>query len=441
VGFDWGEYNNISMSWLLARNKYLKDSGKSWKSLGQTDYDKIQANARQYALNMTESGQLGYQKGAFSLTTQFMSIQQKALLAVLPKKWGGSKAFTSAEKRRIALAQVVMYGTTGWSMHKLWEYIRDKNGIEVNEEVDRIVTGGLVDYATNKIVEGMLGEDTDIVLSKDVAPISGLHDTVTNLVTNLMTQSPEGIIAGAAGASGTAASRWYKAADSVANIMVASGLDTPEKLERSLHAMNTIWGGYSNYMKFAAIRNLGYAVDSHGKPVMEATFAEGIARLFGLSTQSEIDYYNMLQTQFGRFSPQDDSGKAEALRADAQKYYDRLTAAVTLYTTEVPEGLDELHEKRLIEAIKTESTILNAYDPADRDYVLVQFRRILSENLGTKKDKLVSGIVKAAFSGQYGSDTEYVINKLLNSGLIGEDERDVYKESLDFIMSPYKEQE
>jgi len=432
VGFDAGEYNNLSNSWLFARNRWIqKNPNKDWTLKG--NQDQIAAEARQYSLNMTKSGSFSYQRGLLSIPTQFISIQHKALEAMLPVKAGGSRFFTAAEKRRIAVGQAALYGTAGFGVTELYKEVRDRMSIEVDEDVDQIVTGGLSEFVTNKILQTIYEDDTSVKLAKDFAPASGILETnIQKSLVDLMTggKSPLEYMP-----AGTAANRIMKAMSYGKYVYEAPNIDTTEKLQEILASGVSVFSGYNNYLKASAALNLGHMVDATGDPIVKATYAEAMAKLFGLQSGEESDYYDVLQAQFS-----DVSGprKEKKLKEVAKTYYDNISKRVGFFS-EQSESLNELNHKRLVEAIQAEATILSVMNPLDAQYVLTEFRKILTRNLENGSDRLISSITKNALGNQYGDSWEFIVNRLKNSSLINspEKEKDI-KELYDFMTEEQK---
>lgn len=417
IGFDYGEYNNLSNTWLFARNRWMKNNpNKDW--LSRSAQDQIAADARQYSLNMTKTGSFNYQRGIFSIPTQFLSIQHKALEAMLPVKVGGSRFFTAAEKRRIAVGQVLLYGTAGLGIAPAYTYIRDRMGIKVDQDVDKLMVGGLSEFVVNNMLQSIYGDDTSIRLSKDFAPVSGILETnIQKALFDFFSggESPLTYIP-----AYTAGNRIYKAFQYGQYINQAPHIDTTDKLKEVLNSGIAVFSGYNNYLKAQAAINLGHMVDATGDPVVQATYAEAMAKLFGLQSEETADYYDVLQKSFS-----DVSGKRQTkhIQSIAQTYYDNLSKRVAFFGDEVG-TMDDIHDKRLKEAIQAEAMILSVLKPMEAQAVLAEFRAILARNIENGSDRLIANITKNAMNGKYGDSWSTILSRLRNSSLANSPEKE-----------------
>ncbi len=426
VGFDFGEYNNLASTYLLARHRFLKRPGKSSGTLSREDKLNIGAEARQLALSMTEAGSFGYQKGAFSLMTQFYSIQQKAFLAVLPKKLGGNKFFTAQEKLRIGLGQALMYGTAGFGLKEIYESRRDFMGIEPNPVVDKALKGGLADIVLNAAITSATGDDTNLVFANDLAPASGTIKSAGELVLGIFSGGTD-VAELAFGPSYDAGGRLWRAGKITKDIMVAPDLSVPEQLTRAVNSSLSVFSGYNNYLKASAAKNLGFHVNNSGDPVVKAAWSESIGQLFGFRTDAVDEYYRLQQKLHSFSGSKNNSGAADHLKDIAKQYYKRMSAIAAKFSSESPQNLDDLQMKRFDEAIRTEAIILSVLDPNDREFVLNEFRKQLSRGVEVKSDRLVNDIVRASLNGDYGNQIEGILTQLKNSGLLNtpEEQQDI----------------
>jgi len=435
VGFDFGEYNNLASTYLLARRRYLARESKTTKNLTRADKLNIGAEARQLALSMTEAGSFGYQKGAFSLMTQFYSIQQKAFLAVLPQKLGGNKFFTAQEKLRIGLGQTLMYGTAGFGLKEIYEKSRDFMGVEPNPIVDKAIKGGLADIVLNASITAATGDDTNLVFANDLAPASGTIKSAGELVLGIFSGGTD-VAELAFGPSYDAGGRLWRAGKITKDIMVAPDLSIPEQLTRAVNSSLSVLSGYNNYLKASAAKNLGFHVNNSGDPVVKASWSESIGQMFGFRSNAVDEYYRMQQSLHSFNSSGGKSGSADHLKEIAKQYYKRMSAIAAKFSSESPQNLDDLQMKRFNEAIRTEAIILSVLDPNDREFVLNEFRKQLSRGVEVKSDRLVNDIVRASLNGDYGNQVEGILTQLKNSGLLNtpEEQQDI-RDLWDYLTS------
>lgn len=73
--------------------------------------EELTEDTNTFSVNMTRASNAWWQRGVLSMPTQFASYQARLLELMLPKKLGGSRALTTAEKTRLAIGQVLFYGS------------------------------------------------------------------------------------------------------------------------------------------------------------------------------------------------------------------------------------------------------------------------------------------------------------------------------------------
>jgi hypothetical protein len=108
--------------------------------------------AGDFSFNMSKAGAAAWQQGWASIPTQFLSYQARVLEALLGKQ------FTTPEKIRLLLGQVVLYGTAGAPfLPFLSEKIRGDSGNPAELGTwEGLADRGIVDT----MIWGLTGEDT-----------------------------------------------------------------------------------------------------------------------------------------------------------------------------------------------------------------------------------------------------------------------------------------
>ena len=87
IGFNVGEYNNLSSNFLIALHRYGRQNKKTLLEIlnSPKDMDLVHGNMRALGLNMSETGQFAWQKGYLSWALQFQGINFKTGLALIGK--------------------------------------------------------------------------------------------------------------------------------------------------------------------------------------------------------------------------------------------------------------------------------------------------------------------------------------------------------------------
>lgn len=105
-----GELINRRMSFTTAINRWSeKNAGKGIMDIDDIALKSIMNDANNMMMNMTRSNRASFQKGVFSLPTQFIQVTTK----FLETAGGFNRNFTLAERQRMIAAQFVLYGTAG----------------------------------------------------------------------------------------------------------------------------------------------------------------------------------------------------------------------------------------------------------------------------------------------------------------------------------------
>ena len=412
VGFDFGEYNNLSTTWLLARERFISKTGKKPKH--QLDWDEIGADARQLGLSMTPSGSFKYQQGGIaSLMTQFLSIQHKAFLAMLPGKYG-SKAFTGREKFGIAVGQFAFWGAGGFGLSAAYEAARDKFGFDLDPGWDAALAHGSAELIINNVLTDITGERQDVAL-EGFAAAGGMYDTALNWGMSLITGvgSPLEIAP-----AYSAVSRLNKVTRLLHHTMNVPEIDNEEKLSRAIKVIGMYTSGGSQYLRGAAAQKYGHYVSTSGNFVAQATYEEAMVhKWIGLNSREVEDYYKIQSS-----GPRSDI-RMKALQDIADEMFTRTRQSVTLLSNEG--DFSSVPFDMLEESVQTEAIILTALPPNDAQEVVRMFRsKMAKDHTETKVDSLLSKMVQGAMRNNYGTDVDSVISELKYSKMITNPEQE-----------------
>lgn len=425
VGFDAGEWSNVAMTYLVSWKDWtMKNPGKNWRSHGALD--DIATNARDYALNMTKSGEFGYQRGIASLSTQFLSYQHKAFLAMAGAATGkGNRAFAELPRhQRIGLvaSQFLMYGVDGFGLGATMDKVVDALGLDVPDEAKPFLDGLLYEYMLNGVINSITQDGTDINFSETLAPGSGVFGSFNDFIGNMMTMSGPDILLGASG------SMVGRVADAIRNVQIVReipDLNNPEKLKAVLQQGGQVFGGYGNYVRGQAMMKLGYYVSNSGQPLFETTYAEGFAKaLFGINPEGMDDYYRILEATSGGFSSRGVMDKISTIRSEdvddiAQEYYTRIAKIYKDLSMSGIDNRDDLWYNQLEAKIALENTLF-AILPEDIGYAV---RKRVSDRIDrnintTGVDELIGYMTTTMLSGAEGEDTiAHYLRMLDNSSI------------------------
>lgn len=156
-----GELINRRTSFLTAMERYKEANNlTSVKGLGDAELKVIMADANNMMLNMGKSNKAGYQKGVYSLGTQFLKVTTSSLETGL----GMNGHFTKAERGRMVTGQIAMYGTAGVPLIAFpIMYAMEVMGITQEElKANPIKTKALTDGFWGAFSYWAVGEDMEV---------------------------------------------------------------------------------------------------------------------------------------------------------------------------------------------------------------------------------------------------------------------------------------
>ena len=294
VGFDAGEINNLTFSWLAVRNKWIKNNpGKDWST--QEALDEIAGQTRAITLNMNAAGTLQTQRGLMGLMFQFMSHTSKAIQVVLPGKLG-DKSFSKAEKFRILLSQLALYGSGGYALTGPINDLRDELGIEWSPEVNRAIEEGITGNLMNAMfhMADAETEDTSLSFSDSFGPFSG--GLTANPVWKVASAVSDAALTGSADWMAIlppAMSSIRQVGETAKTVnFILGGLDLPEEESKALLVLEqalTVSGGYDNFLQARMASRMGEFVSRAGNAQVRATGGEILAKgLVGIRSKKQV---------------------------------------------------------------------------------------------------------------------------------------------------------
>lgn len=423
AGFNQGELYNLSTTFLLARSKYLKATGK--KSLkSRKDWDTVAGNARNMALDMTHSGSFRYQDGLFSGLTQFLSIQHKAALAVMPFGRLGNQSFTTAERLRLAIGQAAINGVTGFGIYKLYKDAKESMNLQLPEEVEPYIVGGMHEVLMNSLVNSVnSGDDVHLNFAEQIAPLGGLN--AEGLVELVLANKPihESF------AAMNVFNRYKDMAETAVAMQTIKPLADDTDYLDMISNFATVTSGWNQIVRSQAALRLGYHVSNTGSATVQANFASAISEgLLGIPQRSMEEFYD-LQNEYGSRIQLKRELSFPGIFGDtddvARSLYNEMNRVVTLFQDDFDPDIEslnttalhQLHMQRMRTALQMKSQILALYDPVERDRIWQRFSELASEEREAGADGLVKKLTKMILKGDVTSGAEGLISRIRASGL------------------------
>jgi len=423
VGFDVGEYNNLSFTWLTSRDKWIKNNpGKEWTS--KKALDAISVESRNLSLSMINADKYGYQKGWLGVATQFFSVQHKAWALMLPKKIGGNRLVDAATKRNMFMGQLAFYGIGGLGLQSAYEAVVADLQLEIPEFAEDVLVGGMGETVINYGLSAATGEDVDLDISRDFSAMAGMYDNLLGLIESGL-KGEVTLLEALSGPSATAFGRFGDAINMTAGLMQRHDLTNTEILKRIVTKGPMIFSGYSNYVKARAMMNLQAHVDKYGDPLTKelyASQADAYAKLFGIRSTKEVDYWNSI-IEMGNLK--------KSFKEDAKFVFDQVKRNV-----DAGEASNNPDKKLVQEGLELEGMILTMFD--DEEYrdaihqeVAIMLRRD-ANNLGRSSvSNRLAGLVNGGQADK--NQLQTMIEKASNRGQLTDEHKRDMKKFIDYM--------
>jgi len=385
VGFDAGEFLNLTGSWLMARKRWMDQNPKLAGKWMEKQYaDQIAATARELSYAMTLPGTFKYQKGILSLPLQFLAVPHKAMLSVLPASWGGSKVLSGADKARVLAANMTLFGGYAVGLNAAFEKLQEEAGFEIDPQLLLALKGGMVDLGMNSFIQAVMGDEKqpEIQFSKSFAPFAEqmgipFFDVFSNLAKG-------DVFKVALGPSYNLLhfkeGRFARAVLDMQHLYNAPDLSTTEKIQDSLLAASSIASGADDYLKARYAIKMGQIISGKGNANLRATSSTALAKLFGFGTYSEDEVYKLL-TRF-----KDDKKAIQESAKRAHESIRRLNLKYENRTEYLPQLLGH-------------QALIAGLDPAEQAIYREEFIKLDRRSLQDIGDSVINSMVQYAAAG------------------------------------------
>jgi hypothetical protein len=267
VFFNEGEMIPRMVSYMSARARWLSDAKVNPKKLPATSdagRQWINNQTDKYLLGMSRADiQQGLRGGMMGFATQFYSFIFRATAAFT------GKTFTNAEKLRMGMSYLAMYGTAGVP---LVHTVMQQFGLD-DSEVAESIGNGVVDA----MLTSALGYETNF------SARAGIGKAWTDIFSGLFGQdSFMEVLAGAPGNTG------HRAMDGLIDVMrLHSAVANPDGVDVAVDAAFAVGkqiSSFNNTYKAIQAWNTGILLDRKGLPYMPATRSELVGQILGVPT-------------------------------------------------------------------------------------------------------------------------------------------------------------
>lgn len=384
VGFDWGEMNNLSMTWMFALKNYLKKNGKQIRDLSPREWQEIASQSSAWALSMHKGGSFSYQQGLMSALTQFWSITHKALSAMWPARLGGNASFTGSQKASIAAFQISMWGATGLGAEAIIRdmMVANKTLEGVPEEqargIIRIISTGLGEMLLNHILSDDPDNPIDLAYGESYAPASAGVSNVTDFMLSLIHMNSVDAIVDAT-ALGSTLGRYTDMARYIRYTLAMEDTlpNSPSKLERIMRVSPTVFSGYNNAMKAFYAMRTGQYVTQYGDHSTHVMYREAVLRgLMGIETNAEVDIRRLYNIDGKGF--QFSEGHATEI---AKNIHRAMSRNLLIYEKD-----GKFDYNRYSRDVEGERVILEILKDTEKEQVRLEFMKLVEQARGRPED-------------------------------------------------------
>jgi len=319
IFFREGEMVNRGFGYITARGRWQrKNPGKDIST--QEAQKEILSDTMDIILNLNRSARAAWQKGPVGNTTQFWQVNAKFMETILPKALGGRSKFTGAEKSRLILGQLALYGGAGVPLGNwIAEEAAHAYGLEpgdMSPEIQATITDGFWGFLANELFGDTLN------LGQRGGMMSSATDMIDALVIKRM---PLEAVKTMMGASGSLPPRIKRVFDTTLPLML-SPQETDWSLDEFLNVMSSmgaVTSTWNNYTKAKMWYDIGQVRDTKGRLMFDIDRNEDMALVFaqalGFNPARLSNIYDLRNAAFT--TDQEKSDKVNALIPIYLDYY------------------------------------------------------------------------------------------------------------------------
>lgn len=284
-----GELFNRRLSFTTALNKWR--NANPGATVTEEALKDILTQSNNLMLGLTRANRAQWQKGVWSIPTQFLQISTKTMEAL----FGVNGNFTAIERGQILMGQLMLYGAAGIPLGGMGaNWLAQSMGYTSQADIEASLDP-LTRKAINEGFEGwasmaMFGIDIDVGQRASLA--SGINQTLDRLLFDDSTLATQFL-----GAFGSSASRFWKGM-SGAFEPLSGGLAETRAISNPLAVVGDLAktiSTWNNASKGLFMHRYDMIVDRRGNPVVRRDFSatEEIAMAIGFRPSQETQAYEL----------------------------------------------------------------------------------------------------------------------------------------------------
>lgn len=297
IPFNEAEKINRIVAYQIAWKK-LRDAGMD---ITTTDFERaLNKETNELAMNMSSANKSAWQTGVWSVPTQFLPYQARMLEKMLPKVFGGSKSLSAAQRSRLILGQMGLYGAAGaptlgvglsvfnWAA----DQYESATGQKLSPEMYRAGSKGAWDSLLSWASGGQLETDLASQAGQDAAWAQFWQKIGSGETTSILEAlvGPTGDMIGNF-ANGVNKLLRFHAAEQLWNLNTEEYNLVFEDVMKSISTLNHAQQAYW-------IWKTGFLRDEKtGRPIVEANKLQAVGVALGIPMAQQNEYYHYLQTE------------------------------------------------------------------------------------------------------------------------------------------------
>lgn len=292
-GFERGEEINLGVHWQVAKRRWMKaNEGKS--PYTPEAEAAIQGEARSLSLSMTRPGDFAYQRGIWAIPTQYLAVQHKQLLLMIP---GGSKTLSTSEKFKVMGVQLAAWGPAGLGLGAAVRSAANEAEIELTGPVEQLIMDGLIETMINNALTMITNDTVDLDLAGRFAAAGGLNDNAATAVAEMLLDNETADLWSIVlGPTMTTINRFKQAADTA--LMALAGDTNIDDIQNAGSKALSIISSYNNGTQAMFYRNMGWWTTPDGQPIFQPSSAELIAKgVLGIQPNRLDEFYTARRSQ------------------------------------------------------------------------------------------------------------------------------------------------
>ena len=279
----------------------------------------------------------------------------------------------------------------------------------------------------NNIFRVLTGEEDmqDLNVAGSVAPASGINQKIGDMAEVLINNEPwTDMFAGT-----NVVNRWIDMAKTMQAMQKFPSLNNDKDFQNMISNFASVTSGWNQFIKGRAAMRLGWHVNTHGSPTVQASYGSAIVQgTLGISPRT-LDEMYALQDEYSNRTLRENHVFPDADTETTQvasAMYKSMTRVVTLFQDEFDpdiaalntDQLTRLHLQRMNEGLEMMASIKALYTPIERDRIWQKFEALAKEDRTRSTTGLIDTILKKIVVGDLSGDQVLpVISRIRAAGL------------------------